>query len=74
MIITIDNIAHRYSQLPSQVLANADTFDLHVLDISNRHQIRQHNIARGIKDPIKQPSKEELLDMIKRVKERKRGN
>jgi hypothetical protein len=74
MILTIDNIAQRYGYLPSQVLSSADTFDLHVADISAKYQIRQQNIARGIKEPINQPTQEEMLDMVRKVKERKRGN
>jgi hypothetical protein len=74
MILTIDNIAQRYGYLPSQVLAQADTFDLYVLNLVAHWSKRQDNIAKGIKEPAKQLSQDEMLDMVRSVKERKRGN
>lgn len=34
MMLTVDNMAERYSMLPSEVLVRADTLDLEILDIS----------------------------------------
>lgn len=33
-MLTVDNMAERYSMLPSEVLVRADTLDLEILDIS----------------------------------------
>lgn len=33
-MLTLDNMAERYSLLPSEVLARADTLDLEIIDIS----------------------------------------
>jgi hypothetical protein len=71
MILAIDNIANRYGQLPSHVLANASTFDLYVSDIQMRYQNRQNKIANGVKDPVPQLSQEQMIDMVRSVKERK---
>lgn len=71
MILTLDNLAHRYQCLPSYALANASTFDLYVLDISARWERHQRDLADGKVKP-QQPNQEQLLDMVKRVKEKKK--
>jgi hypothetical protein len=42
MILTIHNLAENYKCLPSQVLANASTFDLYVLDVHTKWLKYQH--------------------------------
>lgn len=71
MLLTIDNLAHRYNCLPSQALEHGNTFDLHVLDVSARWSKRQNEIAEGKTPQGKIPSQEEMIAMIQRVKERK---
>ena len=75
MALSINNLAKNYGLLPSEVLLRADTFDLHVLDLATRWEIRQNQKARGEKpqDNRKMPTQEEMMAMIKRVKERKDG-
>ena len=34
MMLTLDNMAERYSLLPSEILKRADTLDLEILDVS----------------------------------------
>ena len=77
MLLSLDNLAHRYNLLPSEALDRASTFDLYVLDISakwNRHQ--QEKAERGDDSVTITPklSLEEMQSMIARVKERKDGN
>ena len=36
MLITLDNLAHRYNCLPSEALERCTTFDLKVLDTSTK--------------------------------------
>jgi hypothetical protein len=68
LILTIDNLAERYKCLPSEALLKADTFDLHVLDVSAKWARRQQDIADG-KVPVgKMPSQEEMLAMVEKVK------
>jgi hypothetical protein len=72
MLLTLDNLAHRYQLLPSQALASASTFDLHVLDLSAKwvkyQQQQADDTAAGKKHNLTQ---EQMLDMVKRAKERK---
>ena len=73
MIITLDNLAARYHLLPSEALARASTFDLKVLDVSAKWERHKHRVASG-EEPAKKPPKltqEQMLAMIKRVRERK---
>ena len=70
MLLTLDNLAHRYQCLPTYALEHANTFDLRVLEVSSRwlqHQQQAHE--RGESPGRGQPNQEQLLDMIRRVKE-----
>lgn len=63
MLLTIDSVATRYHLLPTQVLKQATTFDLHVLDLSTRwvnHQTKGHTTP--------QPTAAELKTMFDAVK------
>lgn len=75
MVLTLDNLAHRYNVLPSEALERATTFDLYVLDISAKWSKYQSDLADG-KAAKQTPklSREQMLEMIKRVKERKQGD
>jgi hypothetical protein len=68
MLLTLDNLANRYNCLPSQALANGTTFDLHVLDVSAKWSKRQDEISNGKAPSAKQPTQEEMLAMIERVR------
>lgn len=71
MLLTIDNLASRYNCLPSQALEYGTTFDLHVLDVSAKWNKRQQEIAEGKTPQSRLPTQEEMIEMIKRVRERK---
>lgn len=46
MLITLDNLAHRYNCLPSEALERCTTFDLKVLDTSTKwhnYKVEQEN-------------------------------
>lgn len=73
MLITIDNLAHRYNCLPSEALERATTFDLLVLDTSTKW----HNYKQSEDDRRSQTasgkvapnySQEQLLAIAKQVK------
>ena len=72
MVLTLDNLAHRYKCLPSEALARATTLDLHVLDVSAKWSKYQSDKAEGKTSATITPnlSQEEMLAMINRVKER----
>lgn len=67
-MLTIDNLAHRYNCLPSEALARATTFDLHVLDISSKYVKYQYDKENGIVPQAKQPSQIEMIEMLKRAR------
>jgi len=76
MILSLDNLAHRYHCLPSEALSRATTFDLYVLDVSTRWQIHQQEQDRNrhLTAPAKRsqmPTQRQMLEMLKRAKELK---
>jgi hypothetical protein len=76
MLLTIDNLACRYHVLPSEAMARASTFDLHVMDTAARHQRYQQqcaeleqNLKSGRTRPVAPPNQEQMQAMLARVKE-----
>lgn len=73
MLITLDNLAHRYNCLPSEALERCTTFDLKVLDISTKwhnYKNEQEN-ARLNPESKKQPadfSQDQLKAILNTVK------
>jgi hypothetical protein len=68
MVLTLDNLAHRYKCLPSEAMAKGTTFDLYVLDVSAKWSKYQQDKAEGKKPGAKQPSQAEMMAMIKRAR------
>jgi hypothetical protein len=72
MLITLDNLAHRYHCLPSEALARASTFDLKVLDTSTKwHNYKAEQADRREGSSNKPPesySQEQLMSILKQVK------
>jgi hypothetical protein len=71
MLLTLDNLAHRYHCLPSEALDRATTFDLKVLDASAKYSNHQHELANERetgKKPIPKLSTEQMLNMIKEAR------
>ena len=66
MILTIDNIGKRYGLLPSQVLSQATTFDLVVMDAAMSFEQYVN------RDPNTPPDVKE--DELIKIMERSRGN
>lgn len=60
--------------LPSEVLAKADTLDLHILDLSGRWQRYQREQQEGKVSNHRKVnySQEQLIDMVNRVKAQER--
>lgn len=73
MLLTVHNLAERYGLLPSEAMARASTFDLHILDLSSRYERYQHEQAEQKHGAPKAPklSVEEMQAMMARVRERK---
>jgi hypothetical protein len=64
--------------LPSEALERASTFDLYVLDVSSRWVKYQQDMAdskqKGVAPPpAKNLSQQQMMDMIKRARERQKN-
>lgn len=68
MLITLDNLAHRYRCLPSEALARSTTFDLYVLDVSSKWMRHQQERADGRSPSFKKPSQAEMVAMLKQAR------
>lgn len=74
MILTLDNLAHRYNCLPSEALSRANTLDLYVLDVSakwSKYQQDKTEQGNQFVKPAPKLSVEDMKAMIARTKERK---
>jgi len=68
-MISLDNMAHHYSILPSEALSRCTTFDFQVLDVATRWRNYQYEKQQnGGKEPPKEYSDTELLEMWNNVK------
>jgi hypothetical protein len=68
MLITLDKMAVRYNQLPSDLLSNATTFDLYVMDIGVRYEIVSEQKRNGTYvKPLPELSQQEMMDLIRKV-------
>ena len=60
----IDSIGKRYGMLPSQVIKNADTFDLYIMDAAMSFE-NYHNKKQSTgKAPIPNYTQDELLEIM----------
>jgi hypothetical protein len=71
----LDSLAHRYKLLPSEVIQRGDTLDVLVMETTLQWQRRQRELAEakssGKAPPAAKLTQQQMLDMMKRVKERK---
>lgn len=75
MILAVDLLADKYKMLPSQVIREASTFDLYVLDTATKFRSRQEGIAQvGAAVPTPHMSQEEMLAIVKRHREQEQKN
>jgi len=67
MIILIDTMAERYGMLPSQVMANANTFDVFVADTAIGYRNYLNDKANGKATMYKPESyqQDELLSILR---------
>jgi hypothetical protein len=72
LIVTLDNLAHRYTVLPSEALKRADTFDLYVLNVSTQwHNYKNRDDKDSGSRPKPQLTQEQMKAMLEAV--RKQG-
>ena len=66
----IDGLGKRYGLLPSEVLRQADTFDLYVIDAALTYENYQHKKAMNKGQvPVEAYSNDQLLEMFNKGKE-----
>lgn len=64
-IMQIDGIAKRYGRLPSEVLKDATTFDLYVLDAALTYEQYHHKKAMNKgQDPAEYFNSDQLQEMV----------
>ncbi len=66
MVLTIDTMAKRYGMLPTEVLSQASTFDLYIMDAAVAYHNYQTQKAMG--DGTPDLSEQEMLDIIAKTR------
>lgn len=66
-LMQIDGLGKRYGMLPSQVLKDADTFDLYIMDVAMSFE-NYHNKKASGKNVTPDFSQQELLDIFNKGK------
>lgn len=66
LILTIDMLADRYKMLPNQVLEQANTFDLYIMDAAlTYYNYQQKKMSGNVKDIYET---DELMDIMNRAR------
>lgn len=63
-ILQIDGIGKRYGLLPSQVIKDADTFDLYIMDAAMSFEHYHNKKQANGKAPIPDYTDEQLLEIM----------
>lgn len=81
MYISLDNLAHRYSILPSEALQRGNTLDFRVMEVAAKWEVRQKRLADPVEaakvkaeDLNKQYSDKDLQNMIDTVQGNKNAD
>jgi hypothetical protein len=72
LTLTIDSVCKRYGLLPSEFLNRGNSLDLYIADIAQQFETYVHNKHMNKTPdvpPIPELTEDEMLAMIKRVKE-----
>ncbi len=69
LVLTIDGLGKRYGMLPSQILAQSNTFDLYIMDAAmsfeNYHHKKQMNNGN---EPMPDYSTDDLQEIMNKAK------
>jgi len=66
-IMQIDALGKRYGMLPSQIIKQADTFDVYILDAALSYE-HYHNQKQNKKNFVPDLTEEELLEIYNKSK------
>jgi len=73
LMITLDNLAHRYNILPSEALGRATSFDLYVLNVSTQwHNYKHREAESGGTKPPPKLTQEQMQAMMASVRNKER--
>jgi hypothetical protein len=67
MMLSLDNLAHRYGILPTEALMRGSTLDLRVLDVSARWQ--KHQSEGSTLPRAATLNQEDMLKMLKQAQQ-----
>lgn len=67
VLMLVDNMAEKYGQLPSQVLANSTTLDIQIHQIVERHKQRERQLANG--EPVEATAPDNLEELYNQWRE-----
>jgi hypothetical protein len=69
-IMQIDGLAKRYGKLPSEIMKDANTFDLYIIDAAMTYEQYHHKKAMNKgQEPIDNYTTEDLLKIYNKGKE-----
>jgi hypothetical protein len=69
-IMQIDGLAKRYGKLPSEIMSEANTFDLYIIDAAMTYEQYHHKKAMNKgQEPIDNYTTEDLLKIFNKGKE-----
>ena len=69
-IMQIDGLAKRYGKLPSEIMRDANTFDLYIIDAAMTFEQYHHKKAMNKgQEPIENYTTEDLLKIYNKGKE-----
>jgi hypothetical protein len=69
-IMQIDGLAKRYGKLPNEILREANTFDLYIIDAAMTYEQYHHKKAMNKgQDPIDHYTTDDLLKIYNKGKE-----
>mgnify|MGYP003638384205 FL=1 len=63
----LDGLAKRYGVLPSQLMAQGDTFDLMVMDVALGYEMIQHDKKNNKVNP-RSYNEQELMERLNKVR------
>ncbi len=76
MVLVIDSLGKRYGMLPSQVMREANTFDIFIMDAALTYENHQHEKSlnknkNAVPKKVTAVTDEEMLEKYKKFKEKK---
>lgn len=69
-----DSLGRRYGKLPSQLLIDADSFDLMVFDVATTYEQHVNNKQQGKFDHLNNKDLEEEFNKIKEQRNARKNN